>query len=59
VTVVDGASGQDQSVLIDAEPDHTIVADVQETMDRSGAPVDAETDALIEHLGATGTATGS
>jgi hypothetical protein len=35
------------------------VADMQETMDHSGAPVDAETEALIEHLVATGAATGS
>jgi DNA-binding SARP family transcriptional activator len=38
---------------------HAAVADMQETMDRSGAPVDAETDALIEHLATTGSATGS
>lgn len=38
---------------------HAAVADMQETMDRSGAPVDAETEALIEHLTATGTATGT
>lgn len=38
---------------------HAAVADMQETMDRSGAPVDAETEALIEHLVATGTATGT
>jgi len=38
---------------------HAAVADMQETMDRSGAPVDAETEALIEHLGATGAATGT
>jgi hypothetical protein len=29
---------------------HAAVADMQETMDRSGTPVDAETEALIEHL---------
>jgi hypothetical protein len=33
------------------------VADMQETMDRSGARIDAETEALIEHLVATGPAT--
>jgi Bacterial transcriptional activator domain len=36
-----------------------VVAHMQETMDRSGAPVDGETDALIEHLMATGAATGA
>jgi len=35
------------------------VADMQETMERSGAPVDAETEALIEHLVATVAATGT
>jgi DNA-binding SARP family transcriptional activator len=29
---------------------HAAVADMQETMDRAGLPVDAETEALIEHL---------
>jgi hypothetical protein len=38
---------------------HAAVADMQETMDRGGAPVDAETEALIEHLGGTGAATGT
>jgi hypothetical protein len=38
---------------------HAAVADLQETMDRSGAPVDAETEALIDHLMATVTATGT
>jgi hypothetical protein len=37
---------------------HSAVADMQELMDHSGTPVDAETEALIEHLVATGTATG-
>jgi hypothetical protein len=35
------------------------VADMQETMDRSDAPVDAETEALIEHLMSSRTATGT
>jgi hypothetical protein len=35
------------------------VGHMQEAMDRSGAPVDGETDALIEHLMAGGTATGA
>lgn len=38
---------------------HAAVADMQETMDRSGVPVDAETEALIEHLGGARTATGT
>jgi hypothetical protein len=38
---------------------HAVVADMQEMMDRSGVPVDAETDALIEHLMTTGSATGT
>jgi hypothetical protein len=38
---------------------HAAVADMAETMDRSGAPVDAETDALIAHLGVSGAETGS
>jgi hypothetical protein len=32
---------------------------MQETMDRGGAPVEAETEALIAHLMTTGTATGT
>jgi hypothetical protein len=35
------------------------VADMKETMHRSGTPVDAETDALIEHLRSSSTATGT
>jgi hypothetical protein len=35
------------------------VADMQETMDRGGAPVDAETEALIEHLTSIRSATGT
>jgi hypothetical protein len=35
------------------------VADMQETMDRSGTPVDAETEALIEHLMSSHQATGT
>jgi hypothetical protein len=35
------------------------VADMQEEMDRRGAPVAAETEALIAHLMTTGTATGT
>jgi len=36
-----------------------VVADMQETMDRSGTPVDAETEALIEHLMSSHEATGT
>ena len=35
------------------------VGDMQEMLDRTGVPVDAETEALIEHLGVAGTATGT
>jgi hypothetical protein len=38
---------------------HAAVADMQETMDRSGTPVDAETEALVDHLMATFMATGT
>lgn len=38
---------------------HAVVADMQELMDRSGAPVDAGTEALIEHLMTTDSATGT
>jgi S-DNA-T family DNA segregation ATPase FtsK/SpoIIIE len=38
---------------------HAAVADMEETMERCSAPVDAETEALIEHLVATGSATGT
>jgi hypothetical protein len=38
---------------------HAVVADMQETMDRSGTPVDAETEALIEHLMSSRSATGA
>jgi hypothetical protein len=38
---------------------HAAVADMQETMDRSGTRVDAETEALIEHLTSLRTATGA